>query len=1276
MADSLSGTKDEWGFVVRAVAGDGREFGRGVVIAPQLALVLEPTTSDIDVSLVVESFVGRRQTAGLPVGAMEGLVLLLLEDPLDASGFPGFADVQGEEACVAVDVRWSDAVASLIPGTARRASDDRSLDVTLQTSAGELEGGRGAPVLVSDRVAGLLEARGQDGQSYRAVSLAAFAALSEIAESLDQMAAKGAAENLASIFESLVPGARPVDLSGWSPDNEGASLGSDGSTTLDTGSGQIDDAVLMTVTAFHAVSVASEWALGQSTSGQPASTAMLVVLAALASPSRGGVVRELRRQLADASDPRSDGGALVGFALSSAGLSGDIEPLPTDQSRIASVSLVDPPGIMFAELIDRARSNASVFGLSELHRRHLLAAAVASLAPTDEAVLNALGVTQPELARLLFEALRQVVSREPAEQWARLLGVVAEDDTPLEGADAAEPSSVTESGPDEAPAPGADTPEPEVPAEQETAPRADVAYGVSVSSDFVAWDKNNPLVDHLGVDKYVTMLSDVAAAVSTPLPISIGLFGEWGTGKSYFMGLMQQEIQRLARRSREERGDVHCKHVVQVRFNAWHYAEANLWASLAAEIFLQLATAGDPDDAEEQRLAEERRKLLSELDSVREIKVDLENERRGLERTVADRQGELTKAEDALERARAEPYRIRAVIDAALETSDLAQEYAGTSKAVKDLGLRLGHTYEEFETVESELRDSTRGWKRWRQLGGRAGVLALAFIAMITVVLVLVPWSAFGRGVTGVLAVVGSVLAAVQLWASKINKAADRVDHVMQRSRDLTEDGPKTVRDRVAESVEDAREHVAALEQEEERASARIVEIGAALEGMESGERLRDFIAERNASNDYKETLGLVSYVRRDFDELTRRLNQRLDDQAARTDDTTSSADADEVEIDTVDRIVLYIDDLDRCSAPRVVKVLEAVHLLLALDLFVVVVGVDPRWLAQSLRVEYRGILELGDATEGDERFWQATPQNYLEKIFQIPFVLPGMDAISAGSFVESLGVPTASRRSRRQSEEAFSMSEEPSPPDSAPADGFVEPIDPTDHAEVGREDEGEASADVAGPIAVEPASPLAELLQNITPSAERFELAPREEAFMKLLTPMVETPRAIKRMFNIYRMLRGTTTEQKFVDTGEYQVLAVLLAILTGYPSRFADLYSGANPTQRARRLYLRDTDVSAWPAFVDGLKPRARRGPAGRHRTTGRTPRPSGSELPALPEHWQNDVAFFDGDASFTEWAELHRQLKMIEPSLNSTDITPYKIWAPSVCRFSFELSPVTIR
>src|SRR5262249_60778218 len=93
-----------------------------------------------------------------------------------------------------------------------------------------------------------------------------------------------------------------------------------------------------------------------------------------------------------------------------------------------------------------------------------------------------------------------------------------------------------------------------------------------------------------------------------------------------------------------------------------------------------------------------------------------------------------------------------------------------------------------------------------------------------------------------------------------------------------------------------------------------------------------------------------------------------------------------------IDRIVLYIDDLDRCPEKTVVEVLQAVHLLLAFPLFIVVIGVDSRWLLRSLRHHYaalRGLEEGADlqAFDGATQF-SSTPQNYLEKLIQVPFNL------------------------------------------------------------------------------------------------------------------------------------------------------------------------------------------------------------------------------------------------------------------------------------------------
>ena len=75
-------------------------------------------------------------------------------------------------------------------------------------------------------------------------------------------------------------------------------------------------------------------------------------------------------------------------------------------------------------------------------------------------------------------------------------------------------------------------------------------------------------------------------------PLAVGVFGDWGAGKSFFMRLVHDAIVAQSGRSsadKQERSDF-LEHVVQIRFNAWHYAETNLWASLVDHILTELDT--------------------------------------------------------------------------------------------------------------------------------------------------------------------------------------------------------------------------------------------------------------------------------------------------------------------------------------------------------------------------------------------------------------------------------------------------------------------------------------------------------------------------------------------------------------------------------------------------------------------------------------------------------------------------------------------------------------
>ena len=99
-------------------------------------------------------------------------------------------------------------------------------------------------------------------------------------------------------------------------------------------------------------------------------------------------------------------------------------------------------------------------------------------------------------------------------------------------------------------------------------------------------------------------------------------------------------------------------------------------------------------------------------------------------------------------------------------------------------------------------------------------------------------------------------------------------------------------------------------------ALAQLVTVVARVAELGPGQRLYTFLADRVAAGDYARRLGFILTSRKDFDELIvlmRKWRDRLDN--------------DQEAPNPIDRIVLYIDDLDRCSPRRVVEVLQAVHL-------------------------------------------------------------------------------------------------------------------------------------------------------------------------------------------------------------------------------------------------------------------------------------------------------------------------------------------------------------
>jgi hypothetical protein len=591
-------------------------------------------------------------------------------------------------------------------------------------------------------------------------------------------------------------------------------------------------------------------------------------------------------------------------------------------------------------------------------------------------------------------------------------------------------------------------------------------------------DDTTPLHDELQVTRDVETLCDVLAARDAVPPISVGLFGRWGSGKSYFMALMRRRIAELssaARRAGKEHSS-YCTDIVQVTFNAWHYMDADdLWATIAVELFAAIAEV-DPDVD-----ARPRAEVVRELE-------DAERQRDPVDRSLA--------------RALSDPRVTQAAASMGLGAD--GKEALGV---VGEVGRSAGH----LSAVVAVVRRWPRR-RRWSVVAlGAAGVVALATLAVLL---------ATGSVSVGTLAAWGTLaaggLGTAAKWLRSIQSGLTRVNDVV----DQLGLKPEEVTPERLETGEQDDEKIRGLREE----LARIDRLTSTREWLEA----------RAQSTDYTHHFGVISVLRGDLEALARK--QR--------------------EADENRRIILYIDDLDRCEPSRVVEVLQAVHLLLAMPLFVVVVGVDPRWLTRSLQRHYRQILSTDGASRGeDEALTESTPHDYLEKIFQIPFSIAPMQADGFGRLVAAIAKPpTPSPSGGPQPDPEVAAQPAPDADAGAPPDGDGDGGTAAPRPAAAPPTEG-------APPAPAPAPPP----PTIVVDPPRLQLTDPEVAALSHLAPLIGTPRAAKRLVNLYRLVRAGIADDeitRFVAEAQFRALAIVLAAQVGGPrvsSEFlADLVDG----------------------------------------------------------------------------------------------------------------------
>lgn len=646
-------------------------------------------------------------------------------------------------------------------------------------------------------------------------------------------------------------------------------------------------------------------------------------------------------------------------------------------------------------------------------------------------------------------------------------------------------------------------------------------------------------VDHIGFAADVEALCSVLIAQKVDPPISVGLFGEWGTGKSTFMRLMRDRVRALQDEWKGRDDSPFCRSVKQINFNAWNYSDANLWASLVTRIFEGLSKS-DPEIKDDAELrAGERAAMVSALTTAKATIAEKEAERDEAEKRHAELESRLSDIEARVTSAGERLSNIRPA--EVIERARTSEKVQALGKQVLERAQTNGNA--DAVAVARELRSTWGFLVHSARMLGRKRVLLVAgatLAFLLTVGVAEVSGVPVAGTVAAVVGLLGSLAAIARKPVERARQAAAAADDLLTGLREEEQAAVRREEAEVQRELDELAARRAHLDADIEVARSAASRAGREIEDIRSGRLITQFVEERAVSSEYRQHLGLIALIRNDFDELTRLM-----------------LDAEVPDKPPFDRIILYIDDLDRCRAELVVQVLEAVHLLLALRLFVVVVGVDPRWLAQSLKRHYIGQLGLEDGDEPDPEAeeWATTPQNYLEKIFQIPFALRPMGTNGFKSMMGALF-------------EVRTVGRHPDGPD-----GSLRPA-------TGEEPEAQRGATSADTNAV--ASTSNEAFRKRT--LELLRIWPAELEFIHRLGALVPTPRAAKRLANTYRLLRvrQDTSLSRFVErdgqAGEYQVALVLLTIVVGFSDIADDVF----------RQVLEST-LPSFSSFVEELAPPA---------------------------------------------------------------------------------------
>ncbi len=505
----------------------------------------------------------------------------------------------------------------------------------------------------------------------------------------------------------------------------------------------------------------------------------------------------------------------------------------------------------------------------------------------------------------------------------------------------------------------------------------------------------------LSIKTEIDALTNVLMLRELKPPLAVGILGGWGSGKSFALHLMKERINEIRSEALTEKqawGEAdqlfpYVGHIYQIEFDAWTYAKADLWSSLMQTILYEFNRQLTLEKQIEQQLGGEDKSLLG-----------------GHEIWKA-----LNKMND----------RDREIILSKL--SKLKEENNTDLKSIKSDGQITDYLWKKIselrETKKKQLSEKNKKLIKEKQelrklilfrtpiyflQKNSLSILGLGFGLLITLYPTLpqdIKNKLFPENINNALSALplattagglGSVVASSKNLVQKTREKQNELLNYLKESQEKIQKNQRDAQDfaqaayrEVLKQDETIKEKLQGIQKLENEINQQQQQLGVS----SAYPSLNTFVTDRLQANSYNTQLGFLQQVQRDLADLTEHFTF--------PDHGDFNKEQFKNKIETIQkifprgpaRVVLYIDDLDRCPPHKVVEVLEAVQLLVKTSLFIVVLAIDDRYISRALEDVYKGVLKRRGKPSGID---------YLEKIIQIPYRMRPISPINLKKYLQS----------------------------------------------------------------------------------------------------------------------------------------------------------------------------------------------------------------------------------------------------------------------------------